>query len=106
VQTLKCFMKFKTYQAGEQWEYKLAQRGDQQKLNMMDTSSDKKSKLLSLSQSNFTVPWISFLKHKIRPHSIFEIELVNEKGCYYRIAFTNSNDDEEGRVKVSNEIPD
>eukprot|EP00347_Sterkiella_histriomuscorum_P021512 403333718 len=46
---------------------------------------------LQISSSNITIPHLNFLRTQTKNESIFEIELISEKGYYYRISFTKDN---------------
>ncbi|CDW90156.1 UNKNOWN [Stylonychia lemnae] len=90
IQKIKSFMKFKTQLICDQWEYKVHQKqGQHQKM----LEIKKKNKLTINNGTNNSVPQLNFLKNNMKEESIFELELVSEKGYYYRISFSNVKDE-------------
>lgn len=82
----------------DQWEFKMFQNNRHN--STKESSFSKKSKIFINSLTNSTVPAVNFLKSNTKLDSIFELELLSEKGYYYRISFTNS------KIESPDKIPD
>ena len=80
-------MRFKTQVISDLWDEKLLAKG----VAAADSVKQKIEIELDIDLSlNQTIPYLSFLKKGSKEGALFELEIVSEKGFYYRVAFTSS----------------
>ena len=92
-------MRFKTHLISDMWDEKVLAKGGLG----TDSVKQKAEMELDIDESlNQTLPYIGFLKKISKQGALFEMEIISDKGFYYRVAFTNSQS-EDGKV---NRIPD
>jgi len=99
-------MRFKTNLISDMWDEKLLTKGGP----AADSVKQKAEIELDIDESlNQTLPYIGFIKKISKQSALFEMELVSEKGYYYRVAFSrNQTEDNPKKDGVSNNtrIPD
>ena len=52
---------------------------------------------------NQTLPYLGFIKKISKPGALFELELVTDRGYYYRTAFTSTQNEKQ---QIVSKVPD
>ena len=94
-------MRCKTSLISDMWDEKLLAKGGQAAEVVKQKADIELDIDASLNQS---IPYINFIKRISKPSALMELEIISEKGYYYRVAFTSSQNEEKKEIVCK--IPD